>query len=156
MKKVLVGAVLMMFASAAQASYLKWQVDSTDYLSYYDGPAVGANLYAMAGNDTRQAVKVGDAKIGDSAYSADLTDYANYNFYVEVVNYDSSTKTSTAVARSEAVSYESLSMNLTTTLSDIAKTQVWHASNYSAAPEPTSAMLMMMGVAFLGLKRRKA
>ena len=31
----------------------------------------------------------------------------------------------------------------------------WVGSNYSAVPEPTSGLLMLMGFAMLGLKRKK-
>ncbi|MBR4476719.1 MAG: PEP-CTERM sorting domain-containing protein [Kiritimatiellae bacterium] len=41
----------------------------------------------------------------------------------------------------------------TGTLSGVPTAQIWHGGTVSV-PEPTSAMLMLFGAAFLGLKRK--
>lgn len=163
MKKILVGAFVAAVAAVSQASYLNWQVDASDYSNYYKGDSStvqGFYLYAVQGTDSRNAQYVATGNTLGKAYSVDVSNFASgdYNFYVEIVNYSNE-----AVARSKIggdnSSYASLAENCfisSGNLTDVPQAQVWHASSYGAAPEPTSALLMMMGVAFLGLKRRKA
>lgn len=154
MSKVIISAFVVIATYVAQASYLYWQVDTVDYESYYDGDAVGAYLYAYKGDDTETRDEVGKNELGTAGYSIDLTDYNNYNFYVEVVNYANGTDT--AVTRSQSYAYADITDYVVSSISDIAMVNAMHATNYGVAPEPTSGLLMLMGVAFLGLKRRKA
>ena len=102
------------------------------------------------------------AKIDNAAWKGDT-----YAFYIELINYSSSaTYTSndniTAypsgnfVGQSETgLTYASLNANdfVGTDLSPI-NMAVWNGGSYSPVPEPTSAMLVLFGLAGLALRRR--
>jgi len=151
MNRFLVLLAFVFSAAFAQAAYLMWQVDAGDYGST-GMTATEASLYQV-GNSTALAttgafgtpVQVDIGSLGSGT-----------SFYVELVNWSSSAG-SEVVARSGEYTYESLSGSImTTTLSDMPNVTPWHAGNYKAVPEPTSGFLMMVGLALLGLKRRKA
>ena len=83
------------------------------------------------------------------------SDPASYSYYVEILKYDSANKTFESVARSEAQTYQTLKDgNYVGSTLDIPSMAAWTGIGYSA-PEPTGGMLVMMGLAFLGLKRRR-
>ena len=154
MKKLILGLSVIVAAISAQASYLLWQVNASDYSGAKDFDTTKVDSYKL------YAVKDGAYELIDNnnenvVNQKDLTGYESYSFYVELANYNSGAYDT--VARSETVSYANLTPFMQpSALSQVAQAAVWHAANYSAAPEPTSALLVMMGVAFLGLKRRKA
>ena len=101
------------------------------------------------------------AVVPDTPYSADNS----YSFYIELINYASAdyrtSQTSTGygtsdfVAQSEGQSYANLSAHdfIGSDLSPV-NMAVWHGGAYSSVPEPTSAMLVLFGLAGLALRRR--
>lgn len=156
MKKLLTLVVLAVAGIAANADYLYWQAPN----SPMDG--IGAFSYATlwASSDNGQhyeAIQQGGYTAYFDATTANDTDVGGYqSFYIELVNYTDSTYS--VVGRSEAATYASLvsegaiHSNLAT---DVSKMVAWVGSNYQAVPEPTSGLLMLMGFAMLGLKRKK-
>ena len=167
-------------SAAANASYLYWQVTSADYAgaTWDSARLVFANVntdnYASGtdmsnvgyidsdGNYTDNSFGVSAPKPYDAiAYVADIGDItggSSYSYWVEL--YNGSTKVALSeighMNVSETVpSYVYANTgDLTTTLSGIANVGIWHATSYGPVPEPTSAMLMLFGAAFLGLKRK--
>lgn len=77
-------------------------------------------------------------------------------YYVEILKWDSANKEFTQVAVSQMKSYANLSSEgyIGTEMKDIPNIAIWAGSGY-AVPEPTGGMLVLMGLAFLGLKRRR-
>lgn len=77
-------------------------------------------------------------------------------YYVEILKWDSANKAFTQVAVSQMKSYAVLSDDgyIGTEMKDIPNIAIWAGSGY-AAPEPTGGMLVLLGLAFLGLKRRR-
>lgn len=102
------------------------------------------------------------AKIDNSAWKNDT-----YAFYIELINYSSSATysandTTTAYPSenfvgqtSEGQTYATLNQNgfAGVDLSPV-NMAVWNGGTYSPVPEPTSAMLVLFGLAGLALRRR--
>ena len=190
MKKTLLLTMVLALAFSAKASYLIWQVNSSDASSidgwnaaivYEVSGATSESITAWNGNKIDPmsgANAVGDnhlvtgttlgSNIGSPvatmpagvSVAADITDISGgngYAYYIELVNYDFSANTINRVyARSDAQSYTSLSGSITDSLSitTIANVTPWHGGNYSAVPEPTSGLMLLLGAAMLGLRRK--
>lgn len=155
MKKILIAFAVASLALMSQASYLYWQVQSGDYNTITE-PSKVDTAYLYATKDGAADVKIGALKIGNAQeyYAVDVSNYGSYSFYIELVNYNSGAKD--VLGYSETVSYTTMvekGFILETPLS-ITSADVWHGGAY-AAPEPTSAVLMLIGLAGLALKRRK-
>ena len=86
-------------------------------------------------------------------------DSSGYAYYIELVNYDFSGdgKVNRVIARSNAYTYANLTGNITDSLSitTVSGISAWHGSNFTAVPEPTSGLMVLLGAAALGLRRRK-
>lgn len=180
MKKILVFGLTCAFAQMVNAAYLYWQVSSSDITgasdaiaAYEDGTykTTDINAARIYLNGTAQDVYLNGSQVTTvsekavsvplgSMYSvnvADLDSLAEYSYYVELGNYANSQFT--AIARSSvatgALLYSSTdSTSIIAELADVTRVTPWHASSYTAVPEPTSAILMLFGAAFLGLKRK--
>ena len=167
MKKILLSSAIVLCAIASQASYLAWQVNSDDVadtsLVYnrasiyaindngrtllnsvdYNGVDVGNSIGAPM--DTPMFADLGDDKIGDG-----------YSYYIELSNYSGSVNSFVA-GMATPTPYTSLTASITSklpTAGNLANVNAWHGGGYTAAPEPTSAILMLFGAAMLGLKRK--
>ena len=173
MKKILLVSIFSLCAMASQASYLVWQVGS-GITADADGSSEplfynNANIYAVDGSGEHHlltsylqngtsAGKDITAPMSAPLY-ADITKYGDgYSYYIELSNYTES-DTSFVAGTATPTTYANLSENshITTDLpitSNIANVTAWHGGPYTAAPEPTSAILMLFGAAMLGLKRK--
>ena len=179
MKKALFILSIAIASLSSQAAYLYWQVgdvegledevtggaliakdaagntyDVTSYFLYAD-PDTGETSW-MAVDDT--TVKT---QSGITQYAADISDYASsgYSYYVELSNESGAT-----VARSDSIGYGTYeytsytsAAESTTVLPSAASASIWHASGtggYTPVPEPTSGLMLLLGAAMLGLKRK--
>ena len=178
MKKALFSLFVLMAAFSSQAAYLYWQVGN---LTGIDDVTSG---YAKATNGTGEPVTLtsyylyqdeagnlewkpytDDANItvsSETQFAAFIDESSNvgdgWSYYVELAN-DTET-----VARSTSIEYGSddylaytSAASSSAELPDAQSAETWHASGasgYTPVPEPTSAILMMFGMAFLGLKRK--
>lgn len=152
MNKIIVFVGVLMTAVAVQASYLNWQV-STDDLSKAGFSKVdlvsSVALYGVSSGG--EATRIAGAPI-DYFSSSNIGNYES--FYVELLNASNETIGLSVDDNATYANLVSNGMISTDKLSEGAMA-VWHPASY-AVPEPTSAMMMMLGIAFLGLKRRKA
>lgn len=158
MKKLLFVLGLMAFSSA-HASYLYWQVTSENLTEYSSSGTLYASLWAK---DSAGKVTLLDGKYEAplAATTSNLTigevDYGTnaYSYYIELGAYDSTTDKYSDVVRN-AFTYEDLSKHLVKAMSEIQSVTAYVGSQYKATPEPTSGLMMLMGLALLGLKRRQ-
>lgn len=113
------------------------------------------DILGTVGNPESLSPVGGAVKVDLSTIATDPT---TYSYYVEVLKWDSANKAYTQVAVSDLQSYSDLFqqgyIGAEDSLIDIPSIKVWAGTSY-AAPEPTGGMLVMMGLAFLGLKRRR-
>jgi hypothetical protein len=174
MKKILVSSVIAFCAMASQASYLAWQVGSgitadadgsSEPLSYNN-----ANIYAVndsSGEKTPLTSYLQNGTVAGTDIAApmsaplyaDISGYSGdgYSYYIELSNYSQGGNNSYVASTVTPVSYTELTGSMTTSLptaGSLANISVWHGGSYTAAPEPTSAILMLFGAAMLGLKRK--
>ena len=181
MKKFILAIAVVGASIASNASYLYWQVSTGDAdstfeidgsnktwsyaqlhatdgsASYLIGSVAGTENYI---NGTSQgsdiAVPSGNFVFADlGTYGAD-----SYSYYVELYN-----SAGTLVARSlkenfsnlqqsQYASTGSVTTELTMRTIPTASMKIWHASGYRAVPEPTSGLMLLLGAAMLGLKRK--
>jgi len=171
MKKLFLTLGVLLMASMSNAAYLYWQLDNTSE----DSTAV--NIYSKDGKGNTsivQAYGLGQDEYGNPilvevessnmsnglVYAIDESSIKDgYSYYIEITHSDDSTTTSKEISSTEFLAYTAESA--TTSLSDIddgeATVPIWHAAaggGMSPVPEPTSAILMLFGAAFLGLKRK--
>jgi len=173
MKKVVVGFVVLLAAISANASFLYWQLDNeaTDSVNVI-GTYIKDSSLTYENAAARVVIKDSDGvlvKQGDTValsgewytgpYQAvsleglKADDLKGYSYYIEVVN---STDASIKYGYSEKQTYTDVKGAIADDISMVPFASVWHGGNgYKATPEPTSAMLMLLGVAGLALRRKQ-
>ena len=169
MKKLFIVLSVSLASLFANASYLYWQVDQSDYEGIVgweqvtgarlvsDPSSVGSSYYPSS--DDTWTELTGNGVIG-APYAADIGNNADgYSYYIELVNSIGDViGKSSAPLTSSSPNYASYVNNGTTTadLTNIPMENLsaWHGGSYRAVPEPTSAILMLFGAAMLGLKRK--
>ena len=164
MKKVMILIGVAALAIASQAASFKWtaaNIYASDLTTKYTGTAA---IYAYLSTDTvDSAVKVVDVDIVDgsikngsvSGYTyewADASVGSNYRFYMVIEDGEKTFSSDSLIIKegsAQATSTTTISFaNMASATQD--------ASNWSAVPEPTSAMLLVLGVAALVLRRKRA
>ena len=154
MKKLLVIAALLVASVAANAASFKWSASGIKDFAGTANYSGTATLYAyLATEDASTATVVSSATMtggaiaaGDTLFSSDsFTANATYTFYYTMEDaagnvFTSGTKNGKAMATS-------------TPVLGFSSTGSWTAA---AIPEPTSGLLMLLGMAGLALRRRRA
>ena len=170
MKKLLMLAAVIVAGVAANAASFKWtgaNIYGSDGTTKITG-TVGIYAYLSTGA-VADAVKVADAYVVSGTIKSDAVGTANgftfdwagatvgetYNFYMvfedDGKKFDSSVSTP-AVIKS-GVAYDS--QTATVAFSNMG-TATQASGNWAAVPEPTSGLLMLLGLAGLALKRKRA
>lgn len=156
MKKLLVLAAIIVASVAANAASFKWTASNiyspTDSTAKLSG--VTATLYAyLSTSDASTATAVTTASTTTAGaisktFEADLAVGSNYDFYFVIdtgdYTFTSSTKAGVGVQATSqaAVSFGSMA------------SQTGASGNWQSVPEPTSGLLMLLGMAGLALRRR--
>lgn len=176
MKKLILIAGIAMLATASQASYLYWQVTAEDYGNNVWGGngsvvdyakitylATGASANQYQAYSPYESMYDGELnpqsalKAPGGAYMVEGSFDEGYTYYIELYN-----SSGTLVSRSAGMTGSALTaytqteyVSVSSVLNPGSTVSVWHGGGgYTAVPEPTSALLVMFGMAFLGLKRK--
>ena len=156
MKKLLVLAAVIVAAVAANAASFKWTSANMYASNGTDKWAGQVSLYGyLATADVSTAVLVDTQTAVNGMVSNKTFDWSGavadsaYNFYYVI---DDSGKVFTSAAKENIIAQASAAANIGFGNQQSA-TQ--NASNWSAVPEPTSGLLMLLGMAGLALRRKR-
>ena len=148
MKKILIMAAVIVAGVAANAASFNWKAGNVygPDGNKYTGEAV---LYATGVTDALYTTTVSSGAINAAFETSALTVGTNYDFYFVI---ESGGKKFTSDPKSASVQATSAS-NIT--FGNMA-TATQNASNWQVVPEPTSGLMLLLGVAGLALKRKRA
>lgn len=145
-----------LLCSSVRASVMYWQVDKENYESITAADDVNAfGLYALKGDSEKYLIDSYVGAPGQKMGAVDVTSYSDgYSFIIELYKYEEGNYSQ--LGQGETVTYATLESAgfIGNELTPIAQAAVWHGGTMTV-PEPTSGFLMMVGLALLGLKRRK-
>ena len=140
--------------------------DSTDYANWFIAKDAIGSVTPFYNGEQYDISETHAETFYDGPNTAEFDlsqfDGQNVSFYIEVWKYNDVKQFYEGVARSEIKTYGELSGGgqggVTYTSVDydaLEFASVWHGSSYSI-PDPTSAMLLMIGLSLVGLKRKRA
>ena len=146
MKKLIILAAVAVVATCSQAASFRWSASGVKDAKGTDSFSGAATLYAIiSGTDTvvSTASMSGGAVPSTTFSSDDLVAGTTYTFYYTMADDAGNTfKSGTKSMRAQATSTPAISFLAT--------------GEWTVAPEPTSGLLMLLGMAGLVLRRRRA
>ena len=149
MKKVIMAVVAVIIGVTANAASFKWSAanvyDSTG-TTKLNGTAL---IYAVGFENAIATATVSNGILGFTGDWADAVVGNNYEFFFVIEDNGKTFTSSTKLAPTQATATQTVAFGDMTSATQ-------NASNWSAVPEPTSAMLLVLGVAALALRRKHA
>ena len=172
MKKVTIFALLVCAGFTLKADVMNWMVNTGDSSSTYNA----AQLYSVQGSGNEEPAASGGTSLAatslvnglgvEQQVSMGTLDPSTTYFYIELGNYQKETGFTKSVVAG-VYSYTDLvaagmissgGMDSTPTGASfgVSGTTIGGKTMSYAVPEPSAAMLMLLGIAVAGLKRRRA
>ena len=157
MKKLVIIAAIALSAMFAEAATTSWALTAGNMFGYADSTAAfkgTIELFASGGDLTEAVVVFAEtpsaATYNKKAFSSEvLTAGQTYDFYLVLT--EGNYQYTSVVKSAGAVETGSATLNFGNL-----KTATQNAGNWVAVPEPTSGLLMLVGLAGLALRRRRA
>ena len=184
MKKLMIVLAIAAMAGITQAASFDWKTGATGkiyeagtttllasgtaYIFAADATTQQAVLTAFLDDKTWTTGNLGNKSVASGAIKATNGEAFNYgtggntyNFYVALVSGNSIFISDTVSATAADVGFETASFNLKNAsqaaVTELEKTGSFAGGGwYTAAPEPTSGLLLLLGMAGLALKRKHA
>lgn len=170
MKKLMTVAVALGAVLAANAASVDWQisgsVDTVNYKIYLVGAiseswasvadlAADASSYGVTGT-SGTIVKKGRTYYVNASLFSDKISKTSANVYFVIVSGDGAAGYNYVKADLSALVYEGVETPPGKYMKTADDLLAGTAGSFGAVPEPTSAMLVLLGVAGLALKRKRA
>lgn len=170
MKKLIIMTAIIVAGIVANAASFKWtgaNIYGADTTTKFTGTAT---IYAYLDTATvADAVKVVDAFVISGTIKSDALGTAtgftydwgdaignsNYNFFFVIEDGDKTFNSSISDPSKIVVGKAAATATTTVAFANMA-TATQNASNWAAVPEPTSGLLLLLGMAGLALKRKRA
>ena len=153
MKKLLTLVLLMTFGSVASASTLYWQLNQAEANQGYSDWAYavlrGTNGDTNKSGTDISAIDKGDL-VADAVDAGVLDSYSS--FYVELRDSDNYSLGVTELVDSDILKAYTYEGGMS---SPMASASPYTFADFSAVPEPTAGLLVLVGMMAIGLKRKK-
>ena len=178
MKKIVVVLSATMLAIAAQAASFNWSTTGSIYTPTSSTTAMnGFTAYLFNVSDLAQGALVSNlragqaitdqafltstvqtgAKVSSTVVSADVSGSVNLYFAIVEGDYVYISNTKTVTAQATATSALSFASQSTSSAKVFDNSTAYSSAGwYQTVPEPTSGLLMLLGMAGLALKRKRA